>query len=99
MKQFKKPNGTPYWSYILVYVDDLLVVHHDLRLIMERIAESYELKNDTFGRLTQYLGANISLHEIPEKKQNGFERVWSMSANGYIKEAIKTVKETTQKED
>jgi hypothetical protein len=30
-----KPDGFKYWSYILVYTDDLLVVDHESQVIME----------------------------------------------------------------
>ena len=34
------------YDYVLVYVDNLLVVSHDLDAIMELIAKRYRLKTD-----------------------------------------------------
>jgi Reverse transcriptase (RNA-dependent DNA polymerase) len=32
-----KPDGTKYWEYVLVYVDDLLEVSHNPGIIMEQL--------------------------------------------------------------
>jgi hypothetical protein len=39
-----KPDGFKYWSYILVYTDDLLVVNHKPKVIMDYMASCYTLK-------------------------------------------------------
>ena len=49
MKAKTKPNGDLYWSYILVYVDDLLVVDYNADAVMEQIKRSYTLKGDTYS--------------------------------------------------
>jgi hypothetical protein len=40
-----KPNGFEYYLYILVYLDDILVISHDAKTIMSTIAKSFRLKD------------------------------------------------------
>jgi Reverse transcriptase (RNA-dependent DNA polymerase) len=49
-----KPNGDPYYEYVLVYVDDILAVSHDPQAIMDTLLKHYTLKegsapNNVFG--------------------------------------------------
>ena len=44
MKESIKPNGEKYWSYIIVYVDDILCIHHDPRIPMKQISNIYRMK-------------------------------------------------------
>lgn len=40
-----KPNGTEYYEYILVYVDDFLVLSHQAAKIMTTLSDFYRLKD------------------------------------------------------
>ncbi len=54
-------NGnTPYYEYLLVYVDDVLVVSHAPDEVMKQIGSEFEIKNGEYGPPTSYLGAGIS---------------------------------------
>jgi hypothetical protein len=55
MRAACKPNG---YEYILVYVDDLLVVSHAPELIMETIRKAYRLIEEP-APPTTYLGATV----------------------------------------
>ena len=94
MKAKTKKNGERYWSYILVYVDDLLVVDEDASTVMERIKESYRLKGDKWEDPKRYLGGTIGRFTL----KNGIE-TWSLSSDDYLKEVIKMVKEMCKKDD
>jgi hypothetical protein len=50
----------PYYEYLLVYVDDVLVVSHAPEEIMRSIGEQFKIKNNEYGPPTSYLGAGIS---------------------------------------
>jgi hypothetical protein len=58
-----KPNGFEYYSYILVYADDILVISHDAKTIMSTIAQRFRLK-DGYAEPTRYLGATIQKQAI-----------------------------------
>lgn len=66
MRAACKPNGYEYYEYILVYVDDLLVVSHAPELIMETIRKAYRLKEEP-APPTTYLGATVKPWSIPNE--------------------------------
>ncbi len=55
MRPSTKACGFEFYEYILVYVDDLLVISHAPKPIMETIAKAYRLK-DKPTEPTNYLG-------------------------------------------
>ena len=48
-----------YYSYVLVYVYNLLHIQHDPEIFMKELKGVYRLKYGSLGPLTQYLGANV----------------------------------------
>ena len=49
LKSETKPDGTEYFAYVLVYVDDVLHLHHDPDTFMNRLAEVYRLNDGSVG--------------------------------------------------
>jgi hypothetical protein len=82
-----KPDGTKYWEYVLCYVDDILVVSHDPKKVMDYLEKSYTLKAGSVGAPKDYLGAQVTKYSLAP---NGHE-CWAMSSNLYIKRAIADV--------
>jgi hypothetical protein len=89
MKEETKPNGECYYAYILVYVDDLLLINHDPEKDMEKIKGVYPVSPKSIGRPTVYLGANIQ--RLPSNTFN--KECWGMSAEQYVCNAVLNVKE------
>jgi hypothetical protein len=87
-----KPNGEEYYEYILVYVDDILIVSHDPSQAMTTIRITYRLKEEPTPPTT-YLGATIKEWYIPGDTRH----VWSMNSQWYIKEAIRCLEMELQK--
>lgn len=86
MKPAKKEDGTPYYEYILTYVDDCLVISHEPTKITDTLKgpeHNYRLKNE--GPPERYLGARIGCYTV-----NGRD-TWFMSADLYLKKAIEEV--------
>ena len=52
-------DGVSYYSYILCYVDDILVIHHDARPIIDRIDKFMKLKEASVGDPGIYLGTKL----------------------------------------
>ena len=48
---FKSQNqdGIDYYSYILCYSDEIMVIHHDARPILDSIDKFMKLKESSFG--------------------------------------------------
>ena len=89
-----KPNGFEYYEMILVYVDDILHLSHNIRPTMEALGKLYQLKEEACGEPKRYLGANVGKFQLPDGKE-----VWSMSANDYIRNAVKNLEETLAREN
>jgi len=86
MKPATKANGFKYYDYILVYVDDLLVISKKPGLIMQSIKHACRLKDEPQTPST-YLRATIKPWHIQGKTKP----VWSMSCMQYLKKAIRNV--------
>jgi hypothetical protein len=79
-----KENGFKYYAYILVYIDDILVISHDSMAMMQAL---YCL-NDGVAPPTHYLGATIKKWRIfGDEKPNH----WGHSSEEYVKQAIANV--------
>ena len=57
--QTNPKSGEEYYAYVLVYVDDLLHIHHDPEAFMKELKGVCRLKNDSLGPPSRYLGANV----------------------------------------
>ena len=95
MKRAVKPDGFKYWEYLLVFVDDLLLVSHDVSKTMEALKKIYRIKEDSVGPPTRYLGATIKQWTINEEE--GYK--WGMSADEYVQQAVKNVEQELLKID
>jgi hypothetical protein len=85
-----KPDGYQYYEYLIVYVDDILVLSHKGKEVMATIEKLYRLKEPAAAPTT-YLGASILEWSIAGDK------MWAMSAQKYIKEAIRCLEMELQK--
>ena len=83
----EKPDKTEYYEYILVYVDDLLIVSHQADTILQILEEHFKYRLKDVGPPKRYLGANIEQVEI-----NGM-KTWSMSAREYLEKSIPVIEE------
>ena len=55
-----KTNGTTYYEYVLVYVDDVLCISNQPMTTMKGLKESFKLKDDKIEETDVYLGASLS---------------------------------------
>jgi hypothetical protein len=88
MRANTKRNGEEYYEYIFVYVDDLLVLSEKPDLILRSIGNINRLKENSISKPMSYLGAVIKEHHLPD---NPGKPIYSMSADKYVKEALRTV--------
>ena len=89
----RKDDGHEYMEYVLLYVDDILVVSHDGMMILDKIDRFFPMKPDSKGDPDMYLGAKIRPVTLP----NGVIS-WSLSPSKYVQEAVRNVKEYLQRE-
>jgi hypothetical protein len=97
---YRRPNakedGFKYYEYILVYVDDVLIVSHSPNTHLERIQANYELNPSSIGPPTRYLGADV--RKVTRPGDPSGKEYWSFSAVTYIKNAVRNVKLMLQAE-
>jgi len=77
-------DGYEYYSYILCYVDDILVIHHDSMSVLKRIDTYFKLKPSSIGDPDVYLGAKVTKMNLI----NG-TWCWTLSPSKYVQEAVK----------
>jgi hypothetical protein len=91
-----KENGFKYYEYILVYVDNVLIISHSPTTLLERIQANYELNPSSIGPPTRYLGADV--RQVTRPGDATGQEYWSFSANSYVKNAVRNVKILLQAE-
>ena len=84
MKPEIDPDGDQYYSYILCYVDDVLVVHHDAMTTLMKIDKYFKLKPSSIGDPDVYIGAKLKYTQA----ENGVW-CWTLSPSKYVQEACK----------
>jgi len=91
----KKSNGFEYYEYVLVYVDDLLVLSHQADITMKLLEDFYRLK-DGYAKPDRYLGAQVKEWRFPD---DTVKPVWAISSEQYVKEAIRNVENNLQRQN
>ena len=88
MRPAKKSDGSPYYEYVLLYVDDCLVISENAEdLLTNEIGRYFELKPNSVGPPKIYLGGRLRKVEL----ENG-AKAWAYSSSQYVQNAIKNVK-------
>jgi len=85
-----KDDGFEYYEYLIVYVDDILLLSHKGKDVMTMIEKLFRLKEPATIPKT-YLGASILEWTVSGDK------MWAMSSQKYIKEAIRCLELELQK--
>ena len=88
-----KLDSTDYYEMLLVYVDNILVLSHDTKPIMDGISAQFHLKKGSLGPPKQYLGTTIKIHTNGEGSES-----WAMLSNEYVKAAVAEVVEDLDKQ-
>jgi hypothetical protein len=89
MKEETLPDdGVKYWAYILIYVDDILCVHHDPGTSLAQIDKYFKTKPGSIMEPTFYLVAKLKKTVM----LNGLV-AWGMSSSKYAQAAVQNVQE------
>jgi hypothetical protein len=72
-------DGVLYWAYILIYVDDILCVHHDPGSPLAKLDEYFKMKEGSIRVPTFYVGAKLNKAVLP----NGVVS-WGVSSSKYV---------------
>ena len=90
MKEATKPDRTKSWSYVIVYVDDVLVINHNAKATMNLISDIYRIKDSSIETPKIYLGANVKQWKLQDS-EGQFDSCYVLSSQTYKKEAIRVV--------
>ena len=82
--QTNPTDNTRYYAYILCYVDDILVIHHDPMTVLTEIHGYMPLKDPHNCDPDIYLGAKLKETRLP----NGIW-AWGMSPSKYVNQAVR----------
>jgi hypothetical protein len=89
MKEETRPDDSvKYWAYILIYVDDILCVHHNPGKSLAQIDMYFKMKPGAIMEPTFYLGAKLKKTVMP----NGV-MAWGMSSSKYVQAEVQNVQE------
>jgi hypothetical protein len=86
--EVKPEDGHKYYAYALLYVDDILVIHHDAVQCLKDIDQFFKMKPGSIGDPDFYLGAKLR----PMQLSDGVT-AWAMSSSKYIQAAVQNVKD------
>ena len=93
MRPAVRSDGSEYYEYVLLYVDDCLVISENgKRVLMNEIGKYFELKKESIGPPTIYLGGQMR----KVKLDNGNE-CWAFGSSQYVQAAVKNVESYLQK--
>jgi hypothetical protein len=81
-------DGVSYWAYILIYVDDILCVHHDPGSPLAKLDEYFKMKESSTQVPTFYLGAKLKKTVLPIGVV-----AWGMRSSKYVQSVVQNVKE------
>ena len=95
MRPAIKSNGNTYYEYILLYVDDALMVSENAESILcNELRRYFHLKEESIGPPTVYLGGRVRKVQL----ENGVW-AWSFSSSPYVQSTVKNVEEYVGKSE
>ena len=86
MPMSRPDDGFEYYAYALLYMDDILMIHHDAMSALKQIDKAFTLKPDSVGDPDIYLGAKFRRHRL----KNGV-MAYSLSPSKYVQENVRLV--------
>ena len=79
MKAKIKVDESTYYSYIVVYFDDILCIDADPGEIIDKIVSICRMKEDSIGSPKIYLGANVKKWLLQDENDTNSE-FWATSS-------------------
>jgi hypothetical protein len=95
MQKAQKDDGTQYWEYVLLYVDDALCISTDAENVLKnQIGRYFFIKDEnSVGVPKIYLGNKVSKVTL----ENGMD-AWSFSSSQYVQNAVNNVEAHLKKQ-
>ena len=90
-KERSRKDDTKYYSYLVIYVDDVLCTDKNPKIIIDHIASVYRVKNGSIDEPSRYLGMNVRKWNYAAMNGDSLS-AYALGASTYIKEAVRIVK-------
>ena len=85
MRPALKSDGSYYYEYVLLYVDDTLVISENAEhIIRNEIGKYFEMKEASVGKPEIYLGGRVN-----EVALVSGARTWTFSSSQYVQNAVR----------
>ena len=95
MRPAIKSDGTKCYDYVLLYVDDALVVSENAESFLRNaLGRYFELKEESIGPPDHYLGGKVRKVQL----ENGVY-AWTFSSSQYVQTAVKNVEAYLDSQD
>ena len=95
MRPAIKSDGTKCYDFVLLYVDDALVVSKNAESILRNeLGRYFELKEESIGPSDHYLGGKVRKVQL----ENGVN-AWAFSSSQYVQTAVKNVEAYLDSQD
>jgi hypothetical protein len=93
MRKAQKDDGSIYWEYVLLYVDDALCISMDPETVLKhQIGKYFFIKPSSVGPPKIYLGNKVSKVTL----DNGAQ-AWAFSSSQYVQNAVNNVEQYLSK--
>ena len=83
MPEVREEDKFKYYSYVLLYVDDCLCIHHSAEEELNKIDKFFKMKAGSIGDPHIYLGPKVK-----QMKMNNGVTAWAISPSKYVNKAI-----------
>ena len=95
MRPAIKSDGSKCFDYVLLYVDDVLVVSENAEsTLRNKLGRYFELKEESIGPPDHYLGSKVGKVQL----ENGVN-AWAFSSSQYVQTAVKNEEAYLMSED
>lgn len=83
-----RPDGTKYYAYLVVYVDDILSIDVKPKIALDMIDSHFKLKPGSVSFPNHYLGTDIRNWKVTSFDGSDIN-TYAMGSASYVKEAVK----------
>ena len=87
----RKEDKYKYYSYVILYVDDCLCIHHSAEEDLIKIETFFKMKAGSIGDPDIYFGSTVK----PMKMNNGV-KAWAIIPSKYVNEAVNNCEKWVQ---
>jgi hypothetical protein len=88
LREANLPNGSTYYEYLAVYVDDFLCISNTPQDTKKCISEIYRIKDNFVNKPERYLGDEVIQYFLPD---DSLKPRWGLSSHHYVTKSIKNV--------